>query len=146
MRIASARFGPLDIDPEEVILFPEGIAGFEECRRWIFLADAENDAVAWMQCIDRPQLALAVVSPRRFVAGYQARVARRELAPLELETPHEAHVLVVMSTADGVVTLNLKAPVVINLRRRLGRQVVANGPLPIRFELAGGVATLKKTA
>ena len=146
MKVGTTRFGILDIDSEEVILFPEGLPGLESCRRWVFLADAENDALAWMQSVDRPECALAVVSPRRFLADYAARVARRELEPLALESVEDAHVLVIVGKTDGKVTLNLKAPVVINLDRRLGRQVVTNGSLPVRCELGGGSAIFKKTA
>jgi len=146
MKIHTTRFGPLEVDPDEVVFFPEGLIGLEACRRWVFLADAESEAVAWMQSVDQPGVALAVVSPRRFVPDYRMRVARRELEPLKLEAIHSAHVLVVAGRTDRSVTLNLKSPLVINLERRLGRQVVANGPLPVRFELAGGTATFKKIA
>jgi len=40
----------------------------------------------------------------------------------------------------------LKAPVVINLERRLGRQVVANGDQPVQYELISQPAPLKKSA
>ena len=146
MKIDTTRFGPLDVDTDETILFQEGLVGLEECRRWIFLADAENDAVAWMQSLDRPEVGLPVVSPRRFVPDYQMRVARCELEPLGLEDVQSAHVLVVLGRTDRSVTLNLKAPVVVNLAHRLGRQVVANGPMPVRFELPWGAAAFKKIA
>lgn len=146
MKINTTRFGSLEIDPDEVILFAEGLIGLEECCRWVFLADAESDVVAWMQSLERPEVALAVVSPRRFMGDYQVRVARRELEPLRLETVNNAHVLVVVGRSEGAVTLNLKAPLVVNLQRRLGRQVVANGPMPVRFEPAHGTAAFKKIA
>jgi flagellar assembly factor FliW len=44
-------------------------------------------------------------------------------------------VLVVVGSDEDGITLNLKAPLVINLRRRLGRQVVHNHDLPLRYEL-----------
>jgi flagellar assembly factor FliW len=146
MKIDTARFGPLDVNSDEVVLFAEGLLGLEDCRRWIFLPDAESDSVAWMQCVDRPEIALAVVSPRRFVPDYRARVARRELEPLELEATDDAHVLVVVGKAGRTVTLNLKAPVVINLERCLGRQVVTNGSMPVHFELSNEAAAIKKIA
>lgn len=146
MKIHTARFGPLDVDSDEVILFAEGLLGLDDCRRWIFLPDAESDSVAWMQCVDRPEIALAVVSPRRFVPDYRARVARRELEPLELEATDDAHVLVIVGKTGRSVTLNLKAPVVINLDRCLGRQVVTNGSMPVGFELSHETAAIKKIA
>ena len=146
MKINTTRFGALGVESNEVIVFAEGLIGLEACRRWVFMADAQSDAVAWMQCVDRPDVALAVVSPRRFIPDYQLRVPRRELEPLGLEAVRTAHLLVILSQTDGTATLNLKAPLVIDLDRRRGRQVVANGPVPVRFELATESPGLKKIA
>jgi len=146
MEILTTRFGPVEVQTDDVIRFPEGLLGLEACRDWVLLADGENDAVAWMQSVDRADVALAVVSPRRFVPGYTMRVARRELDPLELGELREAQVLVVVGRTERSLTLNLKAPVVINLQRRLGRQVITNGGLPIQHELAAAQPGLKRIA
>lgn len=145
-RIDTTRFGPVEIEAEDVILFPEGLLGLPSCREWVLLADAENGALAWMQSVERPETALCVVSPRRFVASYRARVARRELEPLELEDARDADVLVVVSRTERSITLNLKAPLVVNLGRRIGRQVVTNGDLPVQYVVASVSPALKRTA
>jgi flagellar assembly factor FliW len=151
MNISTTRFGRLDVKSEELLVFPAGILGLEDCREWVLLADADNDALGWLQSTTRREVALAVVSPRRFVPGYQARISRSELAPLDLADVRQAQVLVIVGKNDRSITLNLKAPLVINLQRHMGRQVIANGEQPIQFELAGrAVATrdrsLLKTA
>lgn len=146
MEINTTRFGQVEVLTEDLLHFPEGLLGLVECRDWILLSDAQNDAVAWMQSVDRPEVALAVVSPRRFVPAYQMRVARRELEPLELEQVREAEVLVVVGKTGQSVTLNLKAPLVINLERRLGRQVITNGELPVQYEVARTTRVLKRSA
>jgi flagellar assembly factor FliW len=69
------------------------------------------------------------------VPHFQLRVARSELAPLELAALADAQVLVVVGKNETGITLNLKAPLVINLGRRLGRQVIANNDYPIQYEL-----------
>lgn len=146
MEIASTRFGRIEVNHAEVVQFPEGLPGLEDCREWVFLADAENAALAWMQSLDRPEIALAVVSPRRFVPGFQLRVARRELEPLRLDGLSDAEVLTILGKTSRAVTLNLKAPLVLNLQRRLGRQVIANGDLSMQYELGNALSAFKKTA
>jgi len=135
MQVATSRFGLLEIDSQDLIAFPTGPVGLEDCRQWVLLADAENGALGWLQCTTRPEVALAVVSPRRFAPDYQFRVFRRELAPLELERADQAQVLAIVSKNERGITLNLKAPIVVNLPRRLARQVVANGDQPLQYEL-----------
>ncbi len=75
MNVTTSRFGRIAVEPCDVIQFPAGMLGLEDCRRWMLLADTQNDALAWMQCVERPAVALAVVSPRRFVPDYQLRIA-----------------------------------------------------------------------
>jgi len=146
MHIRTTRFGLLEIEPGDTLNFSTGPLGLEDCRQWVLLADAQNDALGWLQCLGRPDVALAVVSPRRFVPDYQFRVYRSDLAPLGFERVQDAQVLVIVSRNDRGITLNLKAPIVINLERRLGRQLVANGELPLQYELTGPPAALKKSA
>jgi flagellar assembly factor FliW len=146
MEINTSRFGPIKIDQDDILRFPAGIFGLEECRDWILLGDAQNPAIAWLQSVDRPKLAVAVVSPRRFVPDFRLRVARAELEPLELDDLTDAHVLVIVGKSERGLSLNLKAPLVIHPARRLGRQVITNGDLPLRHELTNGFPALKRTA
>jgi flagellar assembly factor FliW len=146
MTINTTRFGCVVIDRKDIIHFPEGLIGLSDCPDWVILGDTLNDAVAWMQSIDREEIALAVVSPRRFVPGYQIRVARRELEPLKLERVESAQVLVVVGRTDRSMTLNLKAPLILNLDRRVGRQVITNGELPVCYELDDAPTVRRKIA
>jgi len=65
MRITTTRFGRIDVDAADVIRFPSGLPGLEDCREWALLADAGNDALGWLQSTTRGEVAVAVVSPRR---------------------------------------------------------------------------------
>ena len=135
MEIHTTRFGPVDIHPNDVILFPGGILGLDDCLHWVLLADADNEALGWLQSTTHGDVALAVVSPRRFVPGHQLRVARSELAPLALSAAEETCVLAIVGRTAQHMTLNLKAPLVINLRRRLGRQVIDNADHSLQYEV-----------
>jgi flagellar assembly factor FliW len=65
---------------------------------------------------------------------------------LALASTQEAHVLAILGKCDLGLTLNLKAPVVLNMALRLGRQVVANGDAPLQYELSPEPAPLKMSA
>ena len=62
MEIATTRFGTVQIEPEDILDFPSGLIGLDGSRRWVLLADGESDSLGWLQSIQRPDLALAVVS------------------------------------------------------------------------------------
>ena len=80
MNISTTKFGSISIEEADVLTFVDGLIGMEDCQRWVLLGDSENTALAWLQSLERPEVALGVVSPRRFVPDYQVRVAKREIA------------------------------------------------------------------
>jgi flagellar assembly factor FliW len=135
MNLSTTRFGSVTIEEGDVLNFVDGLIGMEQCRRWVLLADASNPALGWLQSTERGDLALAVVSPRRFVPDYAVRVARRDIEPLALVEPNDAQVLVIVGQVDGSLVLNLKAPLVIHLRERLGRQIVARDDHAVQHRL-----------
>ena len=146
MQIKTTRFGPVELELEDTIEFAAGMPGLEDCRQWVLLADGYNRALGWLQCTTRPEIALAVVSPRRFVPGYQLRVTSGDLAPLRLNQVRDAQVLVVVGKQNESITLNLKAPLVINLERRRGAQVINNLDEPVAYRLRRDDVPLRKSA
>lgn len=146
MEIVTTRFGRLSIDGSDVLVFPAGLIGFETCRRWVLLSDPTNEAVAWLQCLDRPETAFAVVSPRRFVAQRRLRVAKQELAALGLSDLGRAEVLVIVSKGGDGLTMNLKAPIVLNVAKRLGCQAVGNGDESVCESLAAPRQPARRSA
>lgn len=135
MQIETRHFGPVEIEIDDILCFPQGLIAFADCHHWVLLADADNASLAWLQCLTRSDLALPVVSPRRFQPGFQVHVTRGQLIPLEMSHFDQAYVLVVVSKSDDDLTLNLKAPLIINLDRRVGRQIITIDEQPIALPL-----------
>lgn len=139
MRIQTTRFGTLEVLEQDIIDFAHGMIGMETCRKWVLLADAVTPALGWLQSTERPELALAVVSPRRFVPDYQVRVSNREVASLGLESNRSAQVLAVVSKTPQGLTLNLKAPLVISIDQRAGKQVIAKNDHAVQYSLGATI-------
>ncbi len=78
--------------------------------------------------------------------GYQVRVSRGELKSLDLKDLRQAEVLVIVSRNEYELTLNLKAPLVINLEQRLGRQVISNADQSVQYPLETPRTVLRKSA
>jgi flagellar assembly factor FliW len=146
MILSTTRFGAVRLESEDIFLFENGLIGIEECRRWVLLADINNDAVGWLQSATHPDIALAVVSPRRFVPDYKVRLPASQLASLELDDLDRAFILIVVAKNEGRLTANLKAPLLINLDRRIGRQVVTSDEQPLQYALSFESVQLRKTA
>jgi flagellar assembly factor FliW len=151
MDVFTTRFGVLSIQPHDEIVFENGLIGLEDCKRWVVLTDSNNGALGWLQNLEQGHIAVGVVSPRRFVPNYQLRVDRSDLRTLGLVTIRDAEVVAIASRQptptldsrprgnDGMeptgLTLNLRAPLVINVEKRLGCQVIAKDEHPVQYPL-----------
>ena len=147
MDIITTRFGTLSVQPQDELLFEQGLIGLEECRRWVLLTDSHNHALGWLQSLEQGHIALGLVSPRRFVPEYQLRVDRDDLRTLELATLRDAEVAVIASRNENGLTLNLRAPLVFNVEERRGCQVVAkDDTYRIQYPLKTSPSSWKKSA
>lgn len=146
MEVSTTRFGRIAVSAADLLHFPQGLIGLRDCREWFLLADAQNPALGWLQSVDAPDVALGLVSPRRFVPDYQLRTTWRDLSELQLENLQDAQVSVIVSRHAEGLALNLRAPIVINVENRRGCQLIANDPLPVRRLLPVGGAALRRSA
>jgi flagellar assembly factor FliW len=146
MDITTIRFGTVTIEQEDILTFVDGLIGMEDCRQWALLADSQNDALGWLQSLDRSEVALAVVSPRRFVPDYKVRVGRRDIEPLGLPSAEDAQVLAILNQVNDTLVINLKAPLVVHVGERVGRQIVAKDDHAVQHPVHGVTLRLRRTA
>ncbi len=146
MQLHTSRFGTLAVETDDMLDFPDGLIGVEDRHHWVLLADPNNNAVGWLQSADRPDTAMAVVSPRRFADGYRVRIGKPDLAILALDKNDRLYALCVATTHHGRVTMNLRAPILVNLDRRLGCQVITSDNQPIQAEIVKPSSYLRKSA
>lgn len=135
MQLTTTRFGLVDAQQDDLILFPRGLIGFENSRHWILLPDPASPDVAWLQSVSLGHVALPVVSPRKFVDDYRVCVPRRQLAQIHLHSSDQVYILCVLSKSSMALTVNLKSPLVINFSRRLGCQTITSDDQPLAFPL-----------
>ena len=135
MIVNTTRFGQIEVSQEHVILFPQGLIGFETCRHWVILPDAANADIAWLQSISQGQVALPIMSPRKLMVDYKVNVSRRQLTPISMHSSDRVFILTVISKTGLTLTTNLRSPLVINMTRRLACQVVTDDAQPLALPL-----------
>lgn len=126
MQLQTARFGTIEIDPDTIIHFPMGLLGFERFARFILIESDEAEPMRWLQCVDEGGLAFLVVEPGLFFPDYAPKIAADDREFLQLEDGEQAlfACLVVIPENPLEMTINLMGPLVLNAKKRLGKQVV----------------------
>ena len=73
MKIETYLFGAVEVSPEKVVTFPNGLVGFEESKRFM-LAHAEGKVQPTsytLQSLDEPTLAFEIVDPTTLGFNYE---------------------------------------------------------------------------
>ncbi len=130
VQIETTRFGNLEIDEREVISMVEPIIGFPHTNRFVLLEHKTKTGVTpfkWLQSVEDPALAFVLLPAQMVEPSYKITMTRDEASKLKIEDPSDAEVwtmLVIPPNEPKKMTANLKAPVVINPKAKLGKQVV----------------------
>lgn len=126
MTVVTSRFGEVTFTEADVFEFPWGLPGFSELRRFLALSLAEQPNFVWLQSIDTPEIALPAADPWQLFPDYEPRLPGYATEALELASAEDFTVLcVVVVTKDAQeMTMNLMAPIILNLKTRRARQVM----------------------
>ena len=135
MKIDIERFGlkNVNVDPETLFSFPEGMAAFEHCKRFKLFHEEGKATVFWLQCVDDPNVMFPVVSPESMDLEYEIELSDADCALISLEHPEDAVVVVVIYRDEangGKIAANTRSPVILNLKNRKGMQKILHSIQP----------------
>jgi flagellar assembly factor FliW len=126
MIVSTLSFGELEIEPQEVYEFPQGIPGFEEYHRFIIVQPNAELQFCYLQSVEESGLALLVCNPFLFFKDYDFQLS--EAYQQELRITEEKDVVVwsvvTINWQSNEATMNLLAPIVVNIREKRGKQII----------------------
>ncbi len=128
----------MDVDPDTIITFTQPILGFQDYRRFILLP-GPSAHLKWLQSTESGDLAFILMVPTVVVPDYTIEIRPSELAELAVTavTDLDIYTLVVVPEDKSKVRTNLRAPILINHRLRLGKQALLDhSDYPIQYFLA----------
>jgi len=131
MILRSRSLGEIDVMEDSILYFPDGILGFEELKRYILAEVEEFRPFLWLISVDQPEIGFAISDPQMFhPTRYEVTLSEADRDVLDLQAGDTISVFVIVSIGEGGrrITANLKGPVVLNTRNRLGKQVVVYSP------------------
>lgn len=136
MIIDTDRFGSFDTKDSKLIEFPAGIPGFEDLHHFIILEIGQTKPIYWLQSTENKYIALPVILTFEVLDDYYIDIRENELEDLFVESQNDLLVMNVVVIPDQVeeMTVNLAAPIVINTKRGIGKQIIIDAQaLSIRW-------------
>ena len=126
MLIQTSRFGEIEVEDNQIINFPSGLIGFSEDHRFVIQEDEAAAPFRWLQAIDNEDLAFVMIEPHVTISNYELELTKDHLKKLNAEKTGDLSVysLVTMSKKMEDVTINLQGPLLFNLEKRLGLQII----------------------
>ena len=151
MEITTKIFGKVTIGDDRIIKFPNGIVGFPDLQNFALMYDSENtdgNSLNFLVSLDEPAFALPVMVPSLIDADYDPAIADDYLIPLgEFEDGMLELVTVTVPHDVTKMTVNLMAPIVVNVKTKKAVQVIVDDDnYPVKFPIYDILAQAKQKA
>ena len=128
MIINTRLFNEVMVDDEKNLNFPGGIIGFPDLQNFVLIHDEEKSdgGIRWLQSVEEPNFAMPVIDPLIVCPDYNPQVEEDLLKRLGEFTENDLLVLVTITVPHDLtkMTVNLKAPFVINTATRKACQII----------------------
>ncbi len=138
MKVKTTRFGELEVNPNDIVTFSEGLLGFENLKKYFVVDPGDSTLILWLQSTEDEKVAFPIIEPKIFKPDYIAKLLPADLNGLELENLQSAKLYSILTIPANVTEMsaNLKAPVVINSLRKVGKQIVLqDSKLSVKHEM-----------
>ena len=125
MRIDTRNFGDIEVNKEKIITFQEGIPGFENLKKFIFIEEIGGQ-FHYLQSIEDGDVCFVITDPSCFKKDYAPIIKESYFEKLG-QGGNDAFSLYTIVTLRKEVedsTLNLAAPLLIHVENKQGVQVI----------------------
>lgn len=130
MNMETRLFGEITIDANKIINFNDGMIGFGDLKQFMLINDNEkpDSKILWLQSLDEGSIAFPVVDPLFLKPDYNPIVEDELFKSIGEIVNDEILVLTTITVPENIenITINLKAPIVINPVTMKGCQIIVD--------------------
>lgn len=126
MILSTKYHGIKEYNESDIITFKKGLPGFEDLKRFILFSVEENELFNILHSIENDEIGLVITSPFSIMKDYEFKISDEKIEELKITAPEDVLVLntVTLSNKTENITTNLKAPIIINIKEKLGEQLI----------------------
>jgi flagellar assembly factor FliW len=125
MTLDTVHLGLISVDESSTVEFPEGLPGFEDCRRFVPLEHPAEPSLIFLQSLERPGLCFLALPVRSVRNDYELELSAEDLDVLDWpegaqpDLGRDVAALAIVSLAENQEpTANLLSPLVIRVDNR----------------------------
>ena len=129
--VHSKYFGVMPYEETSVLVFPEGLLGFELEREFVPIRQPSSEPMVFLQSLSTQDLCFIALPAQAACPNFPLQLSREDRVALGFPpnaTPQigtDLLCLTIVSIEEsGEVTANLLGPIVVNLRNRQARQCI----------------------
>lgn len=128
LKLNTKYHGVQDYEEKDIITFKKGIPGFEALKKFIIFPVEDNEIFSILHSVEDDNTGFVVTSPFNVIEDYEIKLDDELIERLKVSKPEEVLVVntVTLSSKVENITTNLRAPIVINTKEKLGEQLVLN--------------------
>lgn len=151
MRADTRLFGELEIAEEKIIKFEQGIIGFPDLKNFALIFDeekGEETKIKWLQSMDEPEFAMPVMDPYCMVSDYSPTLNDDAWKNVEKIRTGDRFVLVTVTVPADIeqISINLKAPIIIDTDTNKAYQVIVENDYPVKYKIYDRIKRNKEKA
>jgi flagellar assembly factor FliW len=138
VNIATTRFGEIQVDDTKVIDMRGGILGFEHLKKFVLHIQDEKNPFWWFQSLDDGTISFVVINPFIAKVDYEPVLDDYDTSLLGIKSAEDVVMLAIVTIRQTPfsASVNLRAPIVINAKKRIAKQVVLEDTAhPIQYFL-----------
>lgn len=138
VRIQSAQYGELEFQQEQIYTLPKGLVGMEKNKQFGLLSITDSPLYI-LHALDQ-EVSFVIVPAAQVVKDYEFDITPEAIELLEAKSTEDIHVFLIVNFANQELYVNLKAPLLLSPKVRLGLQYVIhdqNFPIRQRLQLKG---------
>lgn len=136
MKLETKVFGTIEYQQGDVIVFDAGLYGFEKEKEFLYVQSEDNQfQFNWLQSIATPELTFIVTTPFLFVEDYKFDIEDQLIEQLEINETDDMTIMSVVNISDDVeqTTINIKAPLILNIKTKIGKQIILSEDYPYKY-------------
>lgn len=151
MKANTRFFGEIEIEDDKIIKFEKGIIGFPDMKNFTLIFDQESEdhnSISWLQSMDDADVAFPVLDPLIVCPDYNPQVEDELLKPLGELREENLFVLVMVTVPTDIkqMTVNLKAPIIINTDTKKASQLIIDNNVPVKYNIYEFIKSAKEKA